>query len=120
MSVDAGVGAWLRAGALYAEASDSSVATKWGDTAVETTIMTPYALEAAAEAEGARHLDILKHPLVTETHNVPGLRSDLLGKAVTMFADQLGYDDGLDVFVIGVEEQSNVERTILTVLRRLA
>lgn len=120
MTVDAGIVGWLKEGALFAAATDSSVGTTWGDDALETKIMSPLALAAAAATEAALQQQFLKGPNAIETHNVPGLRSDLLGKPVTITCDRLGYDAGLTVFVIGYEEMEKVDRTILTVLRRFA
>jgi hypothetical protein len=117
--VDSALVTWLKDGALYASATDASVATKWGDTAIESTIMSAYALGSAATAEAVRQQDFLEGPTVIESHNVPGLRSDLMGRPVTIVAEQLGYAGGIVVFVIGTEEQANVERTVLTVLRKL-
>lgn len=120
MSVDAGIVEWLKDGALHAEATDAAAAGAWGATALETRIMSPIALAADAAAEAARQRTFLAGPLAIETHDVPGLRIDLLGRPVTIIADRLGYDAGLTVFVIGVDEREGIERTILTVLRRLA
>jgi hypothetical protein len=120
MSVDAGTAEWLKEGALYASIEDALAAAAWGADAVETKIVSPIALAADAQTEAARQLAFLKGPLALETHDVAGLRSDLLAKAVTIVGAQLGYDAGLTVFVIGVEEREGVERTKLTVLRRLA
>lgn len=120
MSVDAGLAAWLKEGMLYASATDAGIATAWGTEAVETTMISPLALLGAAAAEAARQQAFFEGPLAVEVHDVAGLRSDLLGKPVTIVCDRLGYAAGLTVFVIGYEEQAKVDRTNLTVLRRLA
>lgn len=120
MPVDAAIVEWLKQGALFASATDAGVGAAWGADASETEIVSPLALEADAAAEATRQQAFLEGPLVVEVHDVPGLRSDLFGRPVTIVANRLGYDAGVVVFVIGVEEQERVERTRLTVLRRLA
>jgi len=119
MTIDAGIVAYLKEGVLYAEVTDAGLAALWGELARETTIVSTLALSAGAAAEVARQQAFLAGPLAIETHDVPGLRIDLLGRPVTIVADRLGYSAGLVVFVIGVEEQDQVARTTLTVLRRL-
>ena len=49
-----------------------------------------------------------------------GARADLWCQPITITADRLGYDDGCDVFVIGVDETATAGATVLTVLRSLA
>lgn len=120
MSVDAETVAWLKEGSLYSTATDAGVAAAWGDDARETTISSPLALSAGAAAEAARQQEFLEGPLAIDVVTVKGLRSDLIGRPVTVTCDRLGYDGGATVFVIGVEEEARVERTVLTVLRRLA
>lgn len=119
MSVDAGTVDWLKKGALFASATDSGIASAWGVDAIETEVISPLALSGAAATEAGRQQDFLEGPLAVEVHDVPGLRSDLFGRPVTLTSAHLGYDAGLTVFVIGVEEQEAVSRTKLTVLRRL-
>jgi hypothetical protein len=120
MSIDTATIEWLKKGALFEAATDAGVAAAWGATAVEAEIISPLATSAAAATEAARQQAFWEGPMAVETHDVPGLRSDLLGLPVTIVADRLGYEGGLAVFVIGVEEAESVRRTQLTVLRRLA
>ncbi|HYI39984.1 MAG TPA: hypothetical protein VE053_06670 [Allosphingosinicella sp.] len=117
--VDAGTVAWLKGGVLFASSTDTGIATAWGVDASETEIVSCLALSSAAATEAARQQDFLEGPLAVERHNVKGLRSDLIGRPVTITVAQLGYDAGLTVFVIGAEEAADVERTYLTVLRKL-
>jgi len=118
MTVDAGIVDWLRTGAFYVTSIDNTFAAAWGTSAVETEIMSPLALAADAATEADRQQIFLEGPLVVEVHDVPGLRADLLARAVTLTCAQLGYDAGVNVFVIGIEEQRDMERTFLTVLRK--
>lgn len=116
--VDAGIVAWLKEGALFAASTDAGVAAAWGGDALETEVMSCLALAADAAAEAARQEAFLKGPHAIEEHDVPGERSDLIGRPATIVAGRLGYGAGLTVFIIGAEELAN-GRTLLTVLRRL-
>lgn len=118
MTVDPSIADWLKAPALYASAADAVVAARWGDAAQESSIMSGIADRAAAEREAARQLAFLSGPLAIDTHNIPGFQRGLLGKVVTITADRLGYQSGVDVFVIGYQEQ-NVNMATVKVLRRL-
>jgi hypothetical protein len=119
MGIDAATVEWLKEGVLFEASTDAGVAAAWGDLAVESKIVSPLALAAAAATEAARQQTFLEGPLAVEVHDVAGLRTDLFCRPVTITSDRLGYEAGLDVFVIGVEESVQVARTQLTVLRRL-
>lgn len=118
MSVDAGTAVWLKEGALYALSTDSGIASAWADS-LETEIVSPLAVAADAATEAARQQAFLEGPLAIETHNVPGLKSSLVGSPITLTGTHLGYDAGLVVFVIRAVEIEGINRTELTVLRRL-
>lgn len=107
---------WLKAVALYATATVD--ASAWGDSAIETEIVSPLAFRPDALAEAARQLDALGGPLAVDEHVVLGRRSDLIGQTVAILGDRLGYETPARVFVIGVAEQAN-GTTTLTVLKRL-
>jgi hypothetical protein len=119
MSVDAATVDWLKRGHMLVSSTDSAFATAWGTEATETEIISALALAADATTEAGRQQPFLEGPLVIDLHDVPGLRTDLLGRVVTLTAAQLSYDSGVVCFVIGVEEKQGPERTLLTVLRRL-
>ena len=119
MALDGATVEWLKEGALFASATDSGIASAWGADALETSIMSPLALAADAATEAASQQAFLEGPVAVEVHDVPGKRIDLLGRPVTLTVARLGYDAGVAVFVIGAEEMQQVERTRLTVLRRL-
>jgi hypothetical protein len=118
-AVDPGFAEWLKARALFATSADAGVAAAFGADAIESEILTPFALKADADAEAARQLAFLSGPLAIDQHVVAGLRSDLFGKAVTIVTSKLGYDAGKPVFVIGAEEAEDREETTLTVVRKL-
>lgn len=116
---DAQIVDWLKSGALFEAATDAGVAAAFGADALETEIVSPLALAAAASTEAARQQAFMEGPLAEELHDVPGQRIDLLGRPVTIISDRLGYEAGLTVFVIGADEASRPGRTLLNVLRRL-
>jgi hypothetical protein len=119
MSVDQGFARWLKEGAHFAAANDAQVAALFAELGRVTEIVSPLALKAGAEAEAARQIAFLGGVLVIDAHLVPGLRIDLLGQPVTMVVDRLGYDAGVTVFVLGVQEEEQTDQSVLTVLRKL-
>lgn len=119
MIVDPSIAQWLKSEALVASANDNLVQAAWGDLAATTEIMSPLAELADAQDEAARQLAFLGGPLAIDRLQVDGLRADLIGLPLDLTADRAGYEGGLRVFVIGVEELEGVDRTNLTVLRRL-
>jgi hypothetical protein len=134
MSVDQEFARWLREGVLFTAAESAAVAAAWGALARTTEIRSPLALAAGADAEAARQLAFLSGPLVEDLHVVDGLRADLIGQAIVLKANppdgelangtrQLGYEMGVTVFVIGVQEHDELEQTtllVLMVLRKIA
>lgn len=116
-AVDPGYADWLRGTALIATETDATFATRWGERARETEIISALALKAGATAEAARQFAFLKGPNVIDRHVVPGQRRDLIGRVVTLRHASLGYAAGVDCFVLQYEEGEAV--TTLTVLRPL-
>lgn len=112
---------WLMAEALWQSSSDDAVVARWGSTAQTTTRTTTIATRADAAAEAARQLAFLggNGPLVVDEHQVEGAWCQYLGRIVTLTIAQLGYDAGLDVFVIGAEDNAATGLSTLTVIRRL-
>jgi hypothetical protein len=120
MAVDAALASWLQAQYRYAGTTSDPVGAAWGDLAVTSEIGTPLHFKADAVAEAARQHNFVLNPMVIDQVEVPGLRIDLVGKRMTFYADDGGYAAGVRVFVLAAEEQSEVEATTLTILRRLA
>jgi len=118
-AVDPGFADWLKERALFTTAAAASIDAAWAGDAGESEIVTPFAIKSDAHAEGARQIAFLGGPLAIDLHVVPGLRSDLYGRAVTIESERLGYAGGVPAFVIGVEEAEDREQTVLTVLRAL-
>lgn len=118
MTVDAGFADWLRAKAVYAQATDATVLATWGVDATESEIISPLALKDDALAEAARQIALWGgRPVVVDTHIVPGQRRDLYLRTVTLQIARLGYDAGIDCLVLGYAEGETT--TQLAVLRRL-
>lgn len=119
MSVDADYALWLQSPARFVTYADPALATLWGDLALETRIISPFASQAAALDEGARQMAFLGYALAEDVHIIPGAHRDKIGQVVTITLDRLGYDAGLEVFVIGAQEDRAANITTLTVLRRM-
>lgn len=110
--------AWLKSDALYATANGAGVAI-WGETAKDSTVITPLAELVDAQTEADYQAAFLSGPLAKDQVVVPGYRVDLIGQCLTITGDRLGYSGGADVFVIGAEESDGKNVTTLTVLKRL-
>lgn len=110
---------WLQSDALWQVQIDPTRQAKWEDSGRLTERSTTIALKADAEAEGNRQLAFLGGPLVPEEHLLLGSWVDFLGQVITLTINRLGYDEGLDVFVIGVIDDRAVGTSRVTVLRRL-
>jgi hypothetical protein len=122
--VDAGLAAWLKADALFVVPTDTTIAARWGDRAIDTALVSTIAFQAAAIEEGLRELRLLGGPLVRDEHVVTGLRHDLIGRRIrlrTYAAQDLGYGEaGTLALVVGATESEASDTTTLTVIRRLA
>lgn len=117
-TVDPARADWLKREALFSAATVSGAFTKWGDLALDSTIISALALKADADTESAKQAAFMAGPLAREKIDVIGFRKDLVGQVVTITGDRLGYEaGGLAVFVLGAAEQGGF--TTLTVLRRL-
>jgi len=110
---------WLQSDALWAVATDATLLGRWGDKALTTERSTTIALRADAIAEGQRQLTFLGGPLAIEEHLLAGTWADRLGQVVTLAGLDLGYDAGLQVFIIGVRDERATGLSTVTVIRRL-
>lgn len=116
MAVDTTFASWLKSDALYVSSAPASAGV-WGDSAQASTLVSPLALKADAEAEAARQSTFLAGPLVVDEHDVQGARKDLIGRTITITGDRLGYEQGRVAFVIGAQEGAGI--TTLTVITRM-
>ncbi len=112
---------WLQDVALRVTRVSGSIDTRWGAGAIVSERITGIATVAAAQAEADRQLAFLANgPFAIDVHQLLGDGwSEALGQIVTLTVDQLGYDDGLDVFVIEAEVDRTKGISVVAVLRRL-
>ena len=118
-TVDPGYGAYLQSPARYTTARVAGAAAAWGKSVADSTIMSPLANKADADAEAIYQTQFLAGPIARDRIVVSGLQRDLIGRVVTIRGDRLGYEDGADVFVVGVAESDRARTSTLTVLKRL-
>lgn len=108
---------WLGSDALYASVDIAGAVAAWGAQALTSTVVSPLALQADALAVATEQADFLGPPLAQDNHIVPGQQHELIGQAITIISDRLGYQSGVVCFVIGAAEDEAT--TTLTVLRKL-
>lgn len=112
---------WLMAPALWRVSADATLNARWGASAQTTERVTTIANGADVAAEAARQIAFLggNGPLAIEEHELVGEWAQYLGRIITLTIDRLGYDAGLNVFVIGAQDNRGAGTSILTVIRRL-
>lgn len=112
---------WLMSDGYRQVSTDDVLTARWGNRAQSTERLTTIANRSDAAAEAARQIAFLGGGgvLVTEEHSLLGEWASQLGRVVTLTIDRLGYDAGLDVFVIGVEDNRASGTSTVTVLRRM-
>ncbi|WP_336973407.1 hypothetical protein [Sphingobium aromaticiconvertens] len=111
--------AWLQSECLFAATSSADLQVIWGALAATAEVISPLALHEDAQDEAERQMSLFGVPLAVEVLQVPGQRVDLVARPVTLTASRAGYAGGLNVFVIGARELDQIDRTNLTVVRRL-
>lgn len=110
---------WLQSDGLTTVREDAVLKARWGDTAQILQRQTTFAIRTDAEAEADRQLAFMGQPLVQDEHQVIGRLAPYLGQVVTLTIARLGYDAGIDCFVIGAEDNLATGISKVTVLRRL-
>lgn len=118
MSVDPLFAQYLQAQGDYVVVSDAGAAARWGATAITSERLTGIAMRADAEIEAARNLAFFNRgPFAIDVHQLVGTDwINELGRVVTLIIDRLGYDAGIDVFVIEVESDRATNISSVTVL----
>jgi hypothetical protein len=111
---------WLRAPALYMTAADAGTAAAWGDDAPTSERITPLANSADADAEAVRQRTFMGVPMAREVHAIKGRFAPYIGKVITITVERLGYDAGVQVFVLGAQDDLATGLSQVTVLRKLA
>lgn len=121
MAVDPLFAQWLQAEADWALRSSATQQARWGGSARTLETRTGIATRAAAEVEGDRQLAFWSRgPFAIDVHQVAGTDwSEEIGRVIQLTIGQLGYDAGVDVFLIGIEPDRATGTTALTVLRPL-
>lgn len=121
MAVDPLFAQWLQAPADYAVSSDAAASARWGATALATERLTGIATRAAAIVEGARQLAFLSRgPFVQDAHQFVGTDwIGAIGTVVTITNAELGYEGGVDAFVLDAEVDRAAGISTVTVLRPL-
>lgn len=118
-TVDPVFAQWLQSAALWHVEESTELAARWGDAALTTERLTTIASKSDAEAEAVRQLAFMGPPAVIDEHLLMGEWAAYLGSVLTLTSDQLGYELGVEVFVIGVEDDRAVGTSRVTVIRRL-
>lgn len=119
-AVDPVYAQWLQSAGLWQVSEDATLKARWEDKAQTSERMTTIALKADAAAEAGRQLAFLGGPLVVDEHTLLGEWSAYLGRVITISIDRLGYDAGIEVFVIGAEDDRSAGTSKVTVIRRLS
>lgn len=118
-SIDPVYAQWLMAPGYWHLAQDAALLMRWGGSADASERMTTMAERADAAAEAARQLAFFGNPLVEDEHVLVGEWKHRLGQVITITGDRLDYDAGVDVFVIGAQDDHATGLSRVTVLRRL-
>lgn len=118
-NVDPLVAQWLQSEGLWAVSEDAPLRNRWGDTALTAERMTTIANGADALAEGLRVIAFRGAPVVEDVAEVPGSFVHAIGRVITVSHPDLGYANGVDVFVIGADDDRAAGLSRVTFLRRL-
>lgn len=110
---------WLMSEGLWGVGADATLQARWGDRAQTTQRMTTIASKADAVLEAASQIAFMGGPLAIEEHLLPGEWASRLGQVITITIGRLGYDAGLNVFVIGAQDDRSAGTSLVTVIRRL-
>jgi hypothetical protein len=120
-TVDPPFAQWLQDEASFLVPVDQASALRWGASAQTAERVSAIATRAGAEVEAQRQLAFhARGPFAVEEHQLVGTDWQReLGRIVTLTINELGYDDGLDVFVVGAEADRVTGLSTVTVLRPL-
>lgn len=118
-TVDPVYAQWLQSDGLWLVQDDATLTARWGNRALTTQRMTTIANKADAVAEATRQLAFMGGPHVIDEHILSGEWGDYVGRVITLTGSKLGYDAGVEVFVIGAEDNRATGLSTVTVIRRL-
>jgi hypothetical protein len=121
MAVDPLFAQWLMAAADYVVRADAAASSRWGSTALSSERLTGIATRAAAVIEADRQLAFFSRgPFAIEAHQLVGVDwIASIGTVVTMVNTDLGYEGGIDVWVLDAEEDRATGISTVSVLRPL-
>lgn len=117
--VDPLVAQWLQSAGLWAVSEEPAQRSRWGDTALTVERMTTIASKVDAASEGARVISFRGMPTVEDVAELPGEFVHSIGEVITVEHPDLGYKDGINVFVINAEDDRASGVSLVTFLRRL-
>ena len=111
--VDSAYALYLQSAERIATASSAPQSAKWGALARAISVSSPFASEAAANAEAARRLAFFAGPLSTISFTIGKvvLISAIKGKVVTI--------DGVQIFVLGGDADRSTGISHIVGLRRV-
>lgn len=118
-AVDPVFAQWLQDDGLWHVEADATLAARWGARARTSERMTTIAIKADAQAEAVRQIAFMGGPLVIDEHLLPGQWAAFIGQVITVTTAKLGYQAGVDVFVIAVQDERSTGLSRVTVIRRL-
>lgn len=118
-SVDPVYAQWLQSEGMWAVSTDAMLSARWGASVQTSERMTTLAEKADADAEAARQIAFMGGPLVPDEVILRGAWAGYLGQVITVTIDRLGYDAGVDVFVLRAEDDWSTGISRVNVLRRL-
>lgn len=110
---------WLQDEGLWALKEDAPAIVKWATGAITAERMTSIAFQADAEAEATRQLAFMGGPLVIDVHTLRGEWRKYRGQVITITGDKLGYDAGINVFVLAAADSLATGLSTVSVLRKL-
>jgi len=119
--VDSLFAQWLQQDCLWRVSEDAAAVARWGDGASTAERKTGIALRGDAAIEAERQLEFLGEgrPLVIDEHLLTGAWASLIGMVITVSGPELGYEGGVDVFLLGAADDHATGTSTVTVLRRL-
>ena len=117
--IDALFAQWLQSPQLSVVAEDDAVQARWGDTALTVERSTTIADKAEAFAQADRIAQFRGVPLVEDVAELPGEFVSAIGQVITVTHTDLGYEDGIDVFVIAAADNRAAGTSRVNFLRRL-
>ncbi len=119
-SVDPLFAQWLQSAQLSVVQEDAGVRARWGDTALTVERATTIADKDDANDQADRIAAFRGEPMVEDVAELPGAFESSIGEVITVEHPDLGYENGVDVFVTGANDNRASGTSRVTFLRRLS